>query len=112
MRIQARKTGGFTLIEIMIVIAIIGLLAAIAFPNLVKARGTAQKNACIKNLKQIDGAKEQWALENKKSAGSLTDNTAVNNYIKAGAPVCPGGGSYTYGIVDTDPICTIAGHSI
>jgi len=56
---------------------------------MVKARATAQKNTCINNLKQIDGAKEQWAIETKKSAGSATDNAAVNAYIKGGAPTCP-----------------------
>ena len=56
----------------MIVVAIIGLLAAIAIPNFVKARTSAQKNACIANMRQIEGAKEQWALENKKTEGAAT----------------------------------------
>jgi len=109
-----RKLAGFTLVEIMIVIAIIGLLVAIAVPNFVKARGTSQKNACINNLREIDGAKEQWALENKMSAGATEDDTAINTYIKGGAPICPGGGSYTYNVLNTNPTCSLAasGHTI
>jgi prepilin-type N-terminal cleavage/methylation domain-containing protein len=110
-----QKKAGFTLVEIMIVVAIIGLLAAIAIPNFVKARTTAQKNACINNLRQIDGAKEQWALEEKKSAGTATTGSedAINKYIKGEAtPKCPAGGSYTYGAVDISPSCGVTGHSL
>lgn len=114
MRIKTNSKAGFTLVEIMIVVAIIGLLAAIAIPNFVKARGTAQKNACINNLRQIDGAKEQWALENKQKAGASTDSAkaAIEAYIKGGAPSCPGGGSYTYAAVDSNPTCNIEGHTL
>ena len=104
---------GFTLVEIMIVVAIIGLLAAIAIPNFVRARQTAQRNACIQNLKMIDGAKEQWAIENKKGSSDPVDETQVNAYIKGGvAPTCPGGGAYTYNPVGTDPTCSIPTHTL
>lgn len=93
----------------MIVVAIIGLLATIALPNFIKARVTAQKNACIQNLKQIDSAKEQWALENKKTEGASTagSESAVDAFMKS-APVCPGGGSYTYNAVGTNPSCSLS----
>ena len=66
MKKRTSRQGGFTLVEIMIVVAIIGLLASIAIPNFVKARTTAQMNACISNLRQIDGAIQLWAAETKQ----------------------------------------------
>src|SRR5205814_1270429 len=107
------RKQGFTLVEIMIVVAIIGLLAAIAIPNFVKARTTAQKNACIANLKQIDGAIQQWALEQKKVSTDTVDETSVATYLKAGAmPTCPAGGTYKTTTVSANPTCTISGHTL
>lgn len=104
------------MVEIMIVVAIIGLLAAIAIPNFVKARATAQRNSCIANLKQIDGAVQQWALENKKAATdtyAVTDTTLLA-YLKGSLlPACPGGGTYTEGAsVSASPTCSVAGHTL
>lgn len=83
MMIKMNKKG-FTLVEIMIVVAIIGLLAAIAIPNFIRARTTAQKNACIANLKQLQGAIQVWAID----TGAASDATfgtgdICGNYLKA-----------------------------
>ncbi len=92
MKIKSHGSAGFTLVEIMIVVAIIGLLAAIAIPNFVKARNTAQAGACINNMKQIDGAIDLFALENNKTDGDPVTADNVKAYIKGGEmPVCPAG---------------------
>ena len=110
MQIKRNRTHGFTLVEIMIVVAIIGLLAAIAIPNFVRARNTSQKNACINNLRQIDGAKNQWALENKKQDTDLPVNTDIQVYLKGSVvPTCPAQGAYTIGTVATLPSCNLSG---
>jgi len=101
--------SGFTLVEIMIVVAIIGLLAAIAIPNFIRARQISQTDACINNLRIIDAAKQQWALETGQQMTATPGSSNIVIYMgHAGTamPICPlGGAGYTIGVMSTVPVC-------
>jgi len=106
--------AGFTLLEIMIVVAIIGLLLAIAVPNWAKTRVRAQTDACIENLSQIETAKQLWGLEHGMTNGDTPvddDLFGASLYMKE-KPLCPSGGSYTIQPVGTPATCVITGHTL
>jgi prepilin-type N-terminal cleavage/methylation domain-containing protein len=107
------RVQGFTLTEIMIVVAIIGMLAVIAIPQWVHARTASQSNTCINNLRQVFGATEQWALDFRKAPGADVYPDDVLPYLR-NAVVCPAGGatatfgtSYHLTTVSNLPVCRI-----
>jgi len=100
---------GFTLVEIMIVVLIIGILLAIAVPNFIKARETSRTKTCVANLKKIESAKEQFAIDNKANNDySVQAGDLYPAYIKSD-PVCPSGGNYLENTLGETPTCTVGG---
>jgi prepilin-type N-terminal cleavage/methylation domain-containing protein len=111
---KSRHLSGFTLLEIMIVIAILGILVGLAFPNYLKSRTQARKQLCIENLSQIESAKQTWGAEHSKSKDDVPapgDLFGEGLYIKK-TPQCPAGGSYDLQALGTTATCNIPGHSL
>jgi len=110
--IRTRRRGGFTLIEIIIVTLIIGVLLAIALPVFGKARETVRARSCIRNLRQMEDAKEQYAMEARIQEGDpVTFDNLVPSYLRK-IPDCPSGGAYNLQPAGEEPTCTISGHEL
>ena len=109
----ANSSQSFANMALLPAVAVPGLLAAIAIPNFVKARSTSQLNACINNLRQIDAAKNQWALEKRKTITDVPNEDDIKPYLAHNRlPTCPAGGTYTLGAVGETPKCSISGHTL
>ena len=110
---RQKGSGGYTLIEILIVVMIIGILLAIAVPSFMNARERSRTNACRSNLRQIQAAKEQWAMANNRGPTATPDwEDLVPDFMQQ-RPNCPSGGTYTIGNMSTNPTCSIGGnHSL
>ena len=109
MRKNRTRKGGFTLVEMMIVVGIMGLLAAVAIPNYAQARERVRQGVCIENLRQIEGAIHSWSLEKNKDEGQAVTYSDIRGYLKRSV-VCPAGGtsfeaSYTITTVEAAPTC-------
>ena len=105
------KSPGPGILVWLVVLALIGFLALIAIPSFVRVRHPGQQIACINNLRQIDAAKSEWALENGKTNGVVVTENDLKLYIKLDSkgnfPKCPQGGIYTIGKVGEKPTCSL-----
>ena len=109
MNIRPLRTSGFTLIEIVIVVAIIALFTEIAVPSFVHARTPSQRTACINNLRQVHSAVQQWALERNAAPDASVTFEDISSYLRMEV-ICPAGGrtfsdSYTINGVTNRPTC-------
>ena len=95
--------------EIMIVVMIIGILAAISIPAFIRSSQISRQNMCVNNMRQIEQATDQAAQELGMTTGQVPDSGTVNSYIKGGAPACPTNGAYTYPAVSSNASCSMHG---
>lgn len=105
-----RQRQGFTLVEIMVVVTVIGMLAAIGVPAYSRAREKSITNQCLVNLKQITDAKDQYAFDHYNTAPTALTDFIPDYLVKA--PECHGGGSYTIGDLGEDASCNVSNHTL
>ena len=118
MSVRGNKAG-FTLVEIMIVVAIIGLLAAIAVPNFLNARQSSRQATCVNNLRQLAAAQDQWALETNQAETAAVTSGVLDTYVRGAVagitcPLDPAvaptvDSSYGFTTVNADPTCSNTG---
>lgn len=106
LKLRQRAARGFTLVEIMIVVAIIALLAVIAIPNFIKARNSARVKACMANLRVMNGAKAQWAFDARAANTVVPTSTDIGPYMRDGMPACPANGTYRIRRLSRPPNCS------
>jgi prepilin-type N-terminal cleavage/methylation domain-containing protein len=108
-----RNSKAFTLLEIMIVVTLIGVLAAVAIPSFQQAVAKTQRQSCISNLKSIDMAKAQWMADAQKSSDETPSDADLFGEDKPlrDKPKCPSGGTYDLREASKKPLCTVRGHA-
>ena len=122
---ESKASSAWGLREIVVLVCLIGVFALVAIPNFVREPVTSSQNACINNLRQLDGAKNQWALEHNAKSNDVVTLEDIRPYIerernnrfikldaKGNLPKCPAGGTYTIGNVDEPPTCSIGTNAI
>lgn len=114
MRISKHTNRGFTLVEIMIVVTIIGLLLLVAIPNYAKNREVAARNTCVSNLRVIDTAKQLWGMESGHGSDdepSWDDLVTNGQYLRI-EPKCPANGNYEINTIGEQPTCDLGGGTL
>lgn len=112
-----KSVRGYTLVELMIAVVIIGVLASIALPNYYKTRMGTRKGICMNNLRQIEAAVDRWVFENDIDEGHMVttgEEEEIYAYLKNGRPACPARGDYTITAVGSYPqvTCNVEGHQL
>ena len=115
--LQIKDRAGYTLVELMVAVIIIGVLASIALPNYYKTRVGTRRGICMNNLRQIEAAVDRWVFENDIDEGYVVtqgDEDDIYSYLKNGKPECPAHGTYTISAVGSYPAvsCSIEGHQL